>query len=311
MTLPQDVIGVDIAKGWIDVFYTSSSRHERIIVTSPALAKFARKAGGCLVVLEASGGYERPLTAALAKAGVSYARVNPRQAREFARATGRLAKTDKVDAEILARMGRALELAPTAPLDPDRVHLAELVARREDLVTNIGRESNRLETASVACIIKEIKSLVRVLDRHLKAIDARIAALVERSDTLAAANRRLRSVKGIGPVVAAVLMARLPELGQLSHRQTASLAGLAPHACESGLQRGKRRIWGGRAEVRRALYIAAKSASQWDPVFIAFRKRLTDAGKPFKTAIIACARKMLTILTAMFRNGQDYVSLPT
>ena len=310
MTLPQNYIGVDIAKDWIDVFHASSSKHERIAMTKQSLARFARAAKGCLVICESSGGYERPLTRALAEWGVDYARVNPRQAREFARATGQLAKTDKVDAQILARMGRALDLKPTPPPAPERAHLAELVARREDLVTNIGRETNRLDRAGDIWIIKEIKSLINVLDKQLSAIEARIDAVIKASCALTTANRRLRSVKGIGPVVASVLMARLPELGQMDHRKTASLAGLAPHANDSGLRRGKRLIWGGRAEVRRALYIAAKSASQWDPVFIAFRKRLTDAGKPFKVAIIACARKMLTILTAMFKNGEDYRKTP-
>ena len=310
MTLPQNYIGVDIAKDWIDVFHAFSSKHERIAMTKQSLARFARAAKGCLVICESSGGYERPLTRALAEWGVDYARVNPRQAREFARATGQLAKTDKVDAQILARMGRALDLKPTPPPVPERAHLAELVARRADLVTNIGRETNRLDRAGDIWIIKEIKSLINVLDKQLSAIEARIDAVIKASCALTTANRRLRSVKGIGPVVASVLMARLPELGQMDHRKTASLAGLAPHANDSGLRRGKRLIWGGRAEVRRALYIAAKSASQWDPVFIAFRKRLTDAGKPFKVAIIACARKMLTILTAMFKNGEDYRKTP-
>jgi len=306
MTLTQNYIGVDIAKGWIDVFYASSSKHERITVTKQFLAKFARAARGCLVVLEASGGYERPLTEALTKAGVDYARVNPRNAREFARSLGKLAKTDKVDAAVLARMGRALDLAPTPPPDPDRAQLAALVARREDLVTTIGRENNRLGVAVDPWIAKEISSLVKVLKSHLESVEVQIATLIETREPLATANRRLHSVTGIGPVVAAVLLARLPELGQLDHRQLASLAGLAPHARDSGLHRGKRLIWGGRAEVRRALYIAAKSASQWDPVFKAFRKRLIEAGKPFKVAIIACARKLLTVLATMFKKGEDF-----
>lgn len=137
--MPQDVIGVDFAKDWIDTFTLSTLKHERIPTTKQALARFARAAEGCLVVCEASGGYERPLTEALAKAGVDCARVNPRQAREFARATGRLAKTDQVDAAILARLGRALSPAPTPLVDADRARLADLVARRDDLVANIGR----------------------------------------------------------------------------------------------------------------------------------------------------------------------------
>ena len=307
MTLPQNFIGVDIAKGWIDVFYLSSSKHERIATTKQALARFAKAACGCLIILEASGGYERPLTEALAKAGTDYARVNPRQAREFARATGKLAKTDRVDAEILARMGRALELAPTPPSDPDVARLADLVARRSVLVGQIRAEKNRSGTTRDAWLSKEIALLVNVLEKHLAAVEGQIETLIATRDALAAKSARLCSVPGIGPAVSAALIACLPELGQMDHRKIASLAGLAPHATDSGLHRGKRRIWGGRADVRRALYNAAFIASRYDPTLKAFRTRLQDAGKPVKVAITACARKLLTILNAMFRDGKDYV----
>jgi transposase len=307
MTLPHNIIGVDIAKGWIDVFYLSTAMHERILITKQALARFAKAAKGCLVVVEASGGYERPLTDALAKAGTEYARVNPRQAREFARATGQLAKTDRVDAKILARMGRALDLIPTPPDDPDLARLADLVARRGVLVGQIRAEKNRAETTRDRWIAKEIALLIRVLEAYLAALQAQIATQIETRDALAATSARLCSVPGIGPALCAVLIARLPELGQLDHRRITSLAGLAPHACDSGLHRGKRRIWGGRADVRRALYIAAFIASRDDPTIKAFRKRLQAAGKPVKRAITACARKLLTILNAMVRNGQNYV----
>lgn len=310
MTLPQDFIGVDIAKDWIDVFHLSTARRERIATTKQALARFAKTAGDALVVLEASGGYERPVTEALAKAGVDYARVNPRQAREFARAKGRLAKTDRVDAEVLAQMGKALELEPTPPADPDRQRLADLVARREVLVGMIRAEKNRAGTTRDTWLSREIALSVRVLQDHLAAVEEQIATLVETRDRLAEEARRLRSVPGIGPAVAAVLLARLPELGQLEARQIAALAGLAPHACDSGLSRGKRHIWGGRAGVRRALYLAGFVASRYDPVLKAFRQRLQDAGKPTKVALTACARKLLTILNAMMRDGRDYVKHP-
>lgn len=307
MTLPQTIIGVDIAKDWIDVFHLSTARHERIVTTKQSLARFARAAKDCLVVLEASGGYERPLTEALARAGTAYARVNPRQAREFARATGRLAKTDRVDAEILARMGRALELKPTPPEDPDLARLGDLVARRGVLVGQIRAEKNRAATTRDRWLAKEIALMIRVLEAHLAAVETQIATLVESRDALAVQNARLRSVPGIGPAISAVLIARLPELGQLDPRRIASLAGLAPHASDSGLHRGKRRIWGGRAEPRRALYIAAFIASRHDPTLKAFRARLQAAGKPLKLVLTACARKLLTILNAMARDGKNFV----
>lgn len=305
--IAQDVIGVDVAKGWIDVYHLCSSRHERIAATKPALARFAKASKGALVVLEASGGCERPVTGALAKAGTDYVRVNPRQAREFARASGRLAKTDRVDAEMLARMGRALELTPTPPEDPDRARLSDLVARREDLTTAIRREKNRAGSARDAWISREIALMIRVLEGHLAAVDDAIATLIAGSEPLAAQARRLRSVPGIGPALVAVILARMPELGRLDAKTAAALAGLAPQACDSGLSRGKRRIWGGRADVRRALYLAGFVASRHDPAIKAFRTRLEAAGKPTKLAITACARKLLTILNAMARDGNDYV----
>jgi transposase len=306
MTLPQDVLGVDVSKDRIDVFWLSTGARERIVTSKRALARFARAARGALVVLEASGGYERPLAEALARAGTAFARVNPRQAREYARASGRLAKTDRVDAEVLARMGRALELAPTPVPEPDRARLAELVARRDDLVASLRREKNRAGQARDAWIARQIARLLKVLADHLAAVEAEIEALLAASPALAEQGRRLRSVPGIGPAVAAALIARLPELGRLDRRRIASLAGLAPHACDSGLSCGKRRIWGGRADLRRALCIAAFIASRHDPAIRAFRKRLEAAGKPVKLAITACARKLLTILNAMFRDQTDY-----
>lgn len=185
--------------------------------------------------------------AALTAAGVDFARVNPRQARDFARATGRLARTDRIDAEILARMGRALGLEPSPPVDAARAGLADLVARRADLVSTITREKNRAGQTRDTWIAREIAGLLRVLRRHLATLEARIAARVEASGALSGDCRRLRSVPGIGPALSVAVLASLPELGRLDRRRIASLAGLAPHACDSGLHRGKRRVWGGRA----------------------------------------------------------------
>jgi transposase len=310
MTVTQEVLGVDVAKGWIDVFHLSTSQRERLPTTKAALARFARQARGALVVLEASGGYERSVTDALAKAGAAFARVNPRQARDVARATGRLAKTDRVDAEILARMGRALDITPTPPPDPVRARLAELVARREDLVTGLTREKSRRDLARDPWTLREIARLLRTLEAHLKAVELQIRDLVEASDELREASRRLRSMPGIGPAHCAILLAGLPELGRLDRRRMASLAGLAPQSCDSGLQRGQRHIWGGRALVRRCLYLAAFIGSRYDARLRAFRERLLAAGKPLKVVLAACGRKILTILNAMFREGVEYRRTP-
>lgn len=204
-------------------------------------------------------------------------------------------------------MGRALELAPTSPVDADRARLADLVARRDDLVATIQREKNRARQAHDRWIARQIARLLKVLHKHLAAVEAEIEALIAATAELAGQRRRLLCVPGIGPgigpAVTAALLARLPELGRLTRRQ---IAGLAPHACDSGLHRGKRRIWGGRATLRRAIYIAAFIASRHDRRFKTFRKSLEAAGKPVKVAITACARKLLTILNAMFRDQENY-----
>ncbi len=306
MTMPHNIIGVDVAKDWIDTHDLATGAARRIASSPRVLRDFARSLGDVFVVFEASGGYDRPLAEALAAEGVGYARVNPRQAREFARATGRLAKTDKVDAAVLAEMGRAIDLRPSPPEDPVRSRLRELVARRGDLVAAITRERQRLGQARDRFVRRDITSMLRLLCRRRDKLEAEIAGQVQADEQLARIDRRLQSLPGIGAVLSTGLIAGLPELGQLDRRAIASLAGLAPHACDSGRYRGKRRIWGGRAPVRRILYLAAFIASRYDQRFKAFRQRLAEAGKPFKVAIIAVARKLLTVLNAMVRDNRDY-----
>lgn len=306
MTLPQDVIGVDIAKDWIDVFFLSARRAERVPMATAELRAFAARARAALVVFEASGGYEHPLAEALDAADVTYARVNPRQAREFARATGRLAKTDRVDARVLAEMGRALALRPTPPADPGRARLAGLMGRRDDLGAMLRAEMARLRQARDASVRRDIGSMIALLRRRIGKLEAEIAAVIGADEALSDRSRLLRTMPGVGPLLAASLLARLPELGRLDRRAIASLAGLAPHACDSGRFRGKRRIWGGRAEVRRTLYLAGFIASRYDPALRAFRRKLQEAGKPVKLAIVACARKLLTVLNAMLRDQREH-----
>jgi transposase len=305
MTLHQNVLGVDVAKDWIDVFQAADNRSIRI--ETRHLKAFARSLpADAFVVLEATGGYERPLMDALEAAEIRHTRVNPRHAREFARATGRLAKTDRVDARVLAEMGRALDLTPAAAPDPARRRLADLTARRKDIADAITAETQRLAMARDAFVRRDIGRMLSVLKARRAAIEKEIAAHVRASEALAADEARLRSAPGVGPTGAAVLLARLPELGQLDRRAIASLAGLAPHACDSGHRRGRRHVWGGRADVRRTLYLAAFVASRFDPALKAMRDRMQAAGKPAKVAILAVARKLLTILNAMIREGRNY-----
>ncbi len=207
---------------------------------------------------------------------------------------------------MLAALGRALAPRPTPPADPAESRLAELAARRDDLVGMRKAETQRLGQARDPFLRKQIAAHLRMLRGRIARLEAEIAAHLDRHSPLADRATRLQGVPGIGPVLAAGLTARLPELGRLDRRAIASMAGLVPHACDSGTMRGRRRIWGGRADVRRMLYLAAFVASRYDPRLRVFRIRLQDAGKPFKLAIIATARKLLTILNAMLRDGTDY-----
>ncbi len=308
MTVTQDVIGVDVAKRWIDVCWRRSGVEQRIEASGNAYAEFACDAArsGALVVCEASGGAERALLEALDRAGAARACVNPRQARDFARSTGRLAKTDRVDAQVLARMGAALELAPDTPQDPARLRLARLSRRLETLKDMEKSERQRQHTEPDPFVARDIAALRRSLARRIAAVEAEIAGLIEAIPELAEDERLIRSAPGIGPVLAHRILAYLPELGSMDRRGAASLAGLAPHACDSGTLRGRRMIWGGRAEARRALYLAGFIASRYDPSLRAFRKRLQDAGKPPKLAIVAVARKLVTILNAMLKTRTQF-----
>lgn len=303
--MPQIVIGCDLALGWIDIHSLPSGQITRVENSTPEVeAWVATLAPQSLVVFEATSGCDAQLIAALSARGLRFARVNPRQAREFARALGVLAKTDRVDARVLAEMGQRLPLQVTAPPDPERVRLADFLRRRRQLVEMRKAEKVRRPSAGQAEILREIEAMIALLDRRIAHLDREIAALVEASPGLAAQARLLRAVPGIGPIVLATLLADLPELGTLCRRKIASLAGLAPHARESGTWRGTRRIWGGRRRVREVLYIAALSATRRVPALVALRDRMRAAGKAPKTILIAAARHLLVILNAMIRSGQ-------
>ena len=302
--MAENYIGVDVAKDWIDVFDPETGIGRRIRTCD--LTAFAKAQSDKLVVAEASGGYERPLIAALEAAGTRYVRVNPRHAREFARATGKLAKTDRTDARTLAAMGAALELKADEPACPARTRLAALNARRDALKAHVKKEKTRLQQTSDAWIRADIKSLLAVLERRVLKVEAEIASEIKANDNLTRLDAQLQTAPGIGKIVSAVLIGKLPELGHANRRQIASLAGLAPHAHDSGYMRGKRRIWGGRKEVKSALYIAVFIASRKDPEMIAERARMQEAGKPFKVVIIALARRLLTRLNSMVKEDRNY-----
>lgn len=259
-----------------------------------------------LVVLEATGGFELIVAAALAGANLPLAVVNPRQIRHFARATGRLAKTDALDAEIIALFAERVRPEPRAVASADALALAELVARRRQLVEMIGMERNRLHQVRAARIQRSLKATLKVLEAQLAAIDRDIDDSVRGSPVWRAAEELLTSVPGIGDVTARTLIAELPELGRLGRRRIAALVGVAPVNRDSGQWRGHRAIAGGRPGVRRTLFMATLAAVRWNPVLRAMYQRLVARGRPKKVALVACMRRLLTILNAIIRTATPW-----
>jgi transposase len=294
-------IGIDVAKDRLEV---SEGSHETGWSTpnDPAgidsLLRRLRHPQPQLVVLEATGGSEAPVAAVLASAGIAVAVVNPRQVRDFARATGQLAKTDRIDAAVLALFAERVRPEPRPLPDPVSAELAALVARRRQLLEMLGAEQNRLQLAP-ARVQPGILKHIRWLKRQIRQVDADLEHTVRTSPLWRAKDELLRSLPGVGPVTSHTLLAELPELGRLDRRQIAALVGVAPLARDSGTWRGRRRVWGGRACVRRTLYMAALSAARHNPVLRRFYLRLRARGKPTKLALVACMRKLLTILNAV------------
>jgi transposase len=254
-----------------------------------------------LVVLEASGGYERPVVAALAAARLPVAVVNPRQARDFAKATGKLAKTDELDAQALAHFGEAVRPEVRPIPDEQAREFAAILARRRQVVGMLGAERNRIETAT-SSVRRRIEAHIEFLESELDELDGELERTIRESRLWREKDELLRSVPGVGPKVSATLLADLPELGTLDNKQLAALVGVAPLNRDSGVFRGKRRVWGGRAAVRQMLYMAAVTAARCNPIFKDFYGRLVAAGKPKKVALTACMRKLLTILNSMLRH---------
>jgi transposase len=308
-------VGIDVSKHALDVHALPSGRTTRVDVSSgdfAALVEWLRAVEGTVenIVVEATGGYEAPVAAALADAGLPVLVVNPAQVRGFARAAGILAKTDRIDAGVLALFGQRMR-PPLRPLaDAQERELRETMARRRQLVAMRAMERTRLDQARGPAVARSIRRVIAALDEQLDSIDADLDRLMRESPVWREKEDLLRGVPGVGPVVARTLLASLPELGTLSRRQVASLAGLAPHARESGRWRGARRIAGGRTAVRCALYMATLSAARFNPAIAAVYARLLQAGKPRKVALVACARKLLTILNAMLRTKTPWRTSP-
>lgn len=300
----SEFIGIDVSKATLDVCVHEAGSAFTVPNDEAALHGLREKLAGFkpeLIVLEATGGYERLCAAALAQAGLPVAIVNPRQVRAFAVATGVLAKSDKVDARVLAHFAAAVRPEVRALPDEQREALDELLGRRRQLIGMLVQEKNRLQQARAPLVKKEIKSHISILEKRIGGCDGELQQLIHDSPAWKAQEDLLRSFKGIGPVSARTLVAELPELGKLNRKQIASLVGLAPIARDSGTWRGKRAIYGGRAQIREVLYMATVTAIRANDTIRSFYQRLCNAGKPHNVALIACMRKLLTILNAMMR----------
>lgn len=306
----QDVVlGVDISKAALDCATwpsTESWQQQHSAAGIAELVSWTRENPVRLVVLEATGGLETDLAAELTRGGVPVAVVNPRQTHRFAQALGILAKTDRVDAGVLARFGAMTGVEPRPLKDEALQALEEVLARRRQTVEMLVMESQRLAQARDPRVKKHLKAHIRWLESALSDFNDELRRRIEESPAWKAKDDLLKSVKGIGEVNAATLIAELPELGRLNRKQIAALVGVAPFAHDSGQMRGKRRIWGGRASVRHALYMAAHSARRFNPQIKAMGDRLAAAGKPPKVVLVACMRKLLVILNAVVRTGSPW-----
>lgn len=301
-------IGIDVSKQWLDVA-TLPERETRRFTNDGAgqeqLGAWLIQLAPELIVMEATGGFETRVATALAAEGLALAVVNPRHVRDFARAFGILAKTDRIDASVLAAFAEKVH-PPVRPLpDEDRRELIDLVDRRRQLVTMRAEEKTRLSQAT-ASARQDIKEHIEWLDERLRRLDIDLTAKLRSSSLWKAKEEILISVPGVGRVTVLTLLARLPELGALNRRAIAALTGVAPFARDSGQHRGRRMIWGGRADVRSVLYMAAVTAARINPVIKSFYLRLKQAGKPAKVALTACMRKLLTILNTMLRTNQSW-----
>lgn len=298
-------VGIDIAKDKLDVwvpgkhgeFTNDDDGHDKLV-------RFLRRFTIEVIVMEATGGLETEVAIALAEAKYPLAIVNPRQARDYAKAVGRLAKTDKIDAEVLALFGEAKKLqAQELPSDAQR-RLRALVARRRQILVMLNAEQNRLGAARESAVVTSVEAVIKALKEQLKQIDDDCDRELRESPLWKGKVELLESVPGVGPVSAKTLLAELPELGSVTGKQIAMLVGVAPINRDSGKQRGRRTTWGGRSSVRSVLYMATLAATRFNPVIREFYTRLVnERGRPKRVALVASMRKLLTILNAMMRDG--------
>lgn len=304
----EKFVGIDVSKGRLDLCIEPAAESLRVAHDETGIAQVVerlKELAPSLIVMEATGGLEVQLASALAGQGLPVTVINPRQARDFAKATGQLAKTDAVDAAVLAAFARAVRPAVRPIKDADVRELNDLVTRRRQLIDMRVQETLRLGTASKVQK-KSLTAHIAWLDKRIVDLDDDLTRRLRSSDIWRAKDDLLRGIPGIGAVTTLTMLAKCPELGTLNRREIAKLTGVAPLADDSGKHRGKRFIWGGRADVRAVLYMATVSAIRCNPVIKAFAERLTQAGKPAKVVIVACMRKLLTIMNTMIKNNAPW-----
>jgi transposase len=296
-------VGIDVGKAFLDVAVRPAGTHERLPNDEAGVAQLVDALQAVLptlVVLEATGGLEVPVTAALAAAGLAVAVINPRQVRDFAKAVGQLAKTDALDAHLLARFAEVVRPEPRSLRDAEAQALSALLTRRRQVSAMLVAEQQRLPV-TVAALRPRVAAHIAWLREERDELDRQLRDQVRGSPLWREDDDLLQSVPGVGPVLATTLIAELPELGRLNRKQIATLVGVAPLNCESGILRGRRIVWGGRAQVRAVLWMGTLVAVQHNPVFRQFYTRLVAAGKPKKVALTACMHKLLTVLNALLR----------
>ena len=303
------VVGIDVAKDKLDVYLDASEEWFTVENTSPGIAALRVRLEGHdvkLIVLEHSGRYERRCASELLEAGFAVALINPRQARDFARAINWFAKNDRIDARLLAEFGRRVEPRVSEALSKERAELDELVGRRRQLVQMRAAEQTRQQQAESRSVQQSIQTILRQLDRQIEKLEKQIGQCLDRNDDWRAAARLYQSIPGVGATLSSALVAEVPELGKINRQQIASLIGVAPFDRESGRWKGKRHCFGGRAQIRSLLYMAALTARRCNPIIQQLAERLKAAGKPYKVVMVACMRKLLTILNVIAATGKPW-----
>lgn len=301
-------VGIDVSEDSLEVAVRPTGKEWNVPNDAAGIKKLTadlKRVKPTLVVLEASGGLQVPVAAALNVARVSVAVVNPRQVRDFARATGKLAKTDALDAQVLAHFAEAVRPEPRPLPDVETQTLSALMARRRQLVEMITAEKNRLRTTLLP-LRPGVRAHIEWLQRQLAELDGQLRQALRKSPVWREKDKLLRSVPGVGPTTSLTLLAHFPELGTLGRQEAAALLGVAPLNRDSGKFHGKRQIWGGRGKVRAPLYMAAVSATRCNPMIRAFYRRLLAAGKPKKVALTACIRKLITVLNAIIKHSKPW-----